>query len=136
MRKIFNDDASLTEEGKSIFLDFNIGLSRAMHSDQAHDMGEDELLILSTHMHKVIGDAITNRISCKRQLKAKLQVMTDQEFDTYLKAKYGDNWFIHGLEPEELARVPLSDFQKLADEMTSVSQEIMKHMNCNGVRLK
>lgn len=136
MNKMFKENGDLTADAKRMLMDFNYGLSQVMASDGAHDMTESELLLLGTHLHKLIGDTITNRIVNKRQFQKMLDALTDEQFDTYLKDKYGETWFIHSLEEEELKRVPLPDLQKLADEMASVAQNVAMYMDSNGVRLK
>jgi hypothetical protein len=109
MRTIFEDNGQLSEEGKRIFLDFNYGLGQILNSDQVLDMTETQLQTLGIHLLKMIGDTITNRIARKRQFDAKLQAMTDQQFEVYLKDKYSEHWNIHSLEEEELRRAMIME---------------------------
>ena len=44
-----------------------------------------------------------------------LDQMTDTEFETYLKEKYGDNWFLVSLTPEEFARCPRTSPEEIKE---------------------
>jgi hypothetical protein len=133
MNKLFDNHSNLTPDGKRVFVEFDTALHNIMHCDQVNDMTESELLLLGTHMHKIIGEAITKKISQKKQLQHRLAAMTDQQFQDYLKDKYGEMWFITSLEPEECERVPLQDYDKMLEEIETA---ITNFTNCNGVRLE
>jgi hypothetical protein len=136
MGKVFEDDSSLTEDGKRVFLDFNASLAEVMRSDEAHDMSESELLILGTHMHKLIGEAIAKRITQKRVLAVQIDKMNDYEFEAHLRDRYGDTWSIHSLEPEEMDRIPMFRLLALSQDMCSVGQELRKYMKHMGLKVR
>jgi hypothetical protein len=136
MSKLFTGNGFLTKEGERFTSDFRYGLSQIMSSDEVADMSLGELQTLQSNLAKMVGDAISKRISHNLQLESQMNAMTDEQFYAHLQEKYGDNWILHSLEKEERARLPVPDMQKLADEMKYVGEEIRKHMIQNGVRFK
>lgn len=136
MSKLFKSNGSLTEEGERLTSDFRYGLSQIMQSDEVSEMSDDELRALQTNLAKMVSDSISKRLSHNLRLTNKLNAMTDKEFYSHLQEKYGDNWILYSLEKEERARLPISDLQKMLDEMKYIGEEILKHAISNGVRLK
>ncbi len=136
MSKLFTGNGFLTKEGERFTSDFRYGLEQIMSSDEVGDMSLAELHTLQANLTKMVGDAISKRVSRNMRLENQLAAMTDEEFYAHLKEKYGDNWILHSLEKEERARIPVPDMQKLADEMKYVGEEIHKLMIQNGVRFK
>jgi hypothetical protein len=136
MKKIFDGNGILNETGKNLLLDFNTALDNLMSSDEVYDMSESEIRTLGSVLAKILGDRISHRIANKVKTTSKLDKMTDEEFEKYLLDKYGSNWHFLSLSPEEYARVPTLDFDKIFDDMKNVGNSIMQYLNCNGVRLK
>jgi hypothetical protein len=136
MNKLFTGNGFLTQEGEKFILDFTFGLAQIMGSDEVQDMSDDELRTLQANLAKLVGDAISKKISRNMQLTNELDLMTDEQFMTFLQEKYGDSWFIHSLEKEERARLPIPDLQKVLDEQKHIGEELLKHAISNGVRLK
>ena len=127
--KWFKENGFLSEEGNGLLLDFRTALDNIMESDDIHDMSDNELLILQSNMTKLVGDAIAKQLSHRQVRSAKIEAMTDEEFDAYLHDKYGDSWFVHGLEPEELARakrIAYVNVEKAFAEMQAVAAHVMK----------
>jgi hypothetical protein len=71
-----------------------------------------EVQTLGANLHKMVGDAVSDRISNRIQFANSLEEMTDEQFEAYLKAKCGTIWNLITLTPEEMARIrPLTDEQ-------------------------
>ena len=132
--KFFNDNGFLSEDGKRMLLEFNTAIDNLLATDEVDDMSETEIRAMGSVLAKTIGDAIANRISRKLQEKNKFESMSDDDFEVYLKNKYGDNWAFMTLTPEEFERVPTLDLDKLFKDMQDIGESLMKHLNSNGVR--
>lgn len=66
MSKYFKDNGFLSEEGEELVADFKSSLS-AMLVDA--DMSQSELQTLGSNLSKLVGDAISNTIQAKSELK-------------------------------------------------------------------
>jgi hypothetical protein len=130
----FNDNGFLSEEGKRMLLEFNTAIENLMATDEVDDMSETEIRALGSVLAKIVGDVISNRISRKLQENVKFEAMSDDDFETYLKNKYGDNWVFMTLTPEEFKRVPTLDLDKLFKDIHTIGQSLMDYLNTNGVR--
>jgi hypothetical protein len=112
MSKWFKEGGFLNEEGKRVLIDFRSALDNILSKDEVREMTFSEVQTLGSNLHKMVGDAITDRISARMQFAKALEEMTDEQFEAYLKAKHGSVWNLITLLPEELARVrPLTDKQ-------------------------
>ena len=119
MKDFFNGNGVLTEEGKTLLLDFNTALDNLMASDNVMDMTENDLRLLGSYLSSVIGNRISKRISTKLQTKSQFDAMTDDEFYAYLQQKYGQLWRLLTLTHEEYHRVP----QLTDEEIKSALEE-------------
>lgn len=102
MTKLFNENGFLSEYGAESFKQLDDEINVLLNS--AND--ETELRLIGTLIQKRVGDAISNKAQAKKEIAAKFASMTDEQFEGYLKAKYGKNWLLVSLTPEEFARVP------------------------------
>jgi hypothetical protein len=136
MKEFFNGNGVLTKDGIDLLLEFNTALDNLLASDEVHDMSESEIRTLGSVLAKILGDRISNRIASKIQTISQFDKMTDKEFEEHLINRYGNNWTMLTLSPEEFARLPTVDFDQLIKDMRAVGESIIKHLNCNGVRLK
>lgn len=108
----FEGNGFLSEEGKRMLIDIRDNLDNLLSKDEVREMTFAEMQTLGSNLHKMIGDAISDRIASRMQFAAKLEAMTDEQFEAYLEVKYGNVWRFITLAPEELARVrPLTDKQ-------------------------
>lgn len=106
MSKYFIENGSLSEAGLHLVSGIKNKLEEIITSDEIRYMSEAELRMIETHLHKLLGDTISNKLAARQQLQAKYQAMSDDEFYSYLKEKYGAMWRWLSLTPEELERVP------------------------------
>ena len=125
----------ITPEGKRLMIDLLYGLDQVMTSDEVSAMSEGELRVLGTYLAKVMAEAISAKISKKLQLQSSFDAMSDEEFEAYLKEKYGSVWNLVTLTKEEYQRVPVLSQEKI-EELLRKGAESVKHMPCNGVRFK
>jgi hypothetical protein len=104
------DGGSLSEEGKRITADFQTALNDILSKTEVREMTFSEVQTLGANLHKMVGDAISDRITGRIQFANSLEQMTDAQFEAYLKVKYGSVWSRVTLTPEELARIrPLTE---------------------------
>lgn len=112
MNKNFKDNGFLSEDGKRLVEHFVFGLAATLMEDEVNDMSEAELLTLGSNLAKLVGDIISNKIQAKNDLKKKFSEMSDEQFEAYMKTKYGDRWMLMTITNEEFARLrPVSDKQ-------------------------
>lgn len=108
----FKEGGFLSEEGNRIVMDFRAALENIMSSDEVREMSFAEVQTLGSNLHKMVGDEVTNRISARLQFAKKLEEMSDEQFEAFLKAKHGSVWQLVTLLPEEIQRIrPLTDKQ-------------------------
>jgi hypothetical protein len=136
MKKFFSENGFLTKDGEKFLMGVQDSIRNTMAQDEVHDMTDDELRALGSNMAKMVGEAISMAFSRRFQLEAKMNSMTDEQFYTYLKEKYGDSWMFYSLESEELKRVPISDWNKILKENKYVGEKIRKFVESNKMRLK
>lgn len=121
---------------KQLLGEFKYALEKIMASDEVYEMSQTEVRNLGATLSKVVGDTICEQIAIRLKARNKFFKMTDQEFENYLKDKYGPNWAFMSCTPEEYERVPTLDLEKILKDMSSVGEALAHHLNCNGVRLK
>lgn len=100
----FKDAGVLNEEGQRATIDFRSDLENLLAKDEVREMTFAELQTLGSNLHKLIGDAISNKISSRMQFANALEQMTDEQFVAYLRAKHGELWSVLTLLPEEIQR--------------------------------
>lgn len=104
----FTETGFLSEEGKRVVMNFRSALEDIMSSDEVREMSFAEMQVLSSNLHKMVGDEVTNRVSNRLRFEKQLAEMTDEQFEAYLKAKHGSIWEYITLLPEELQRLQIS----------------------------
>ena len=110
MSHYFNENGSLSEEGKTFLTNFRSGLEMLFDTDELRELTECELRMLQSNMIELISTKFSNRIASKIYKANKFANLTDQEFEDYLKNKYGNMYPFMSLTEEELHRVkPLSE---------------------------
>lgn len=105
MKKLFTGNGHLTEEGRNSFQTVQSALDGVL-STVCRDMSESELLTVQAALAKMVGDTMSWHIQAKRDLRNKFAAMTDEQFEGFLKAKYGEKWRFISLTKEEYERVP------------------------------
>lgn len=132
-KKLLKQTGEFSEEGKLAMLEFRTALENLMSSDEVREMSQSELRVLGSLLAKETGDAISFRISDKLQRTAAFEKMSDEEFETYLKEKYGSIWQLISLTPEEQARVPVLSHEKIRELLEKGASHV-GHFHQNGVR--
>lgn len=117
MRKLFQGNGFLTEEGKNTFQTLQSVLD-GLVATVCRDMSESEMLTVQAALAKMVGDTMSNAMQAKRDLKNKFAAMSDEQFEGYLKAKYGDKWRFVSLTTEELDRVPRLTREEIEESLS------------------
>jgi len=131
--KLFTENGFLSPEGERVFKEMLDAKVRTIINSAE---GETEIQIVGSLLQQRIGNLVSESLQAKRDLTKKLSQMTDEQFEGYLKAKYGSNWMFQSLTTEEIERCP-----KLfhTEEIESILKERAKHVTKfprNGVRFK
>jgi hypothetical protein len=124
MKKIFDDRGFLTEEGKysKQMKDFIIKTD-----DMLEGYSINELRIMGSILHKIVGDAVCDAIQFKTNETNKFTAMSDEEFDKYLADKYapiyGKNWLIKASITDEEGERNAQTFRR---QMTQNLEDLKK----------
>jgi hypothetical protein len=87
--KLFNEKGDLSDNGKD---SFEMYLDKEIQVLLNGAENENELRIIGGLITKRVGDMVSNAIQKKRELQGKFAAMTDEEFERYLDAKYGEQY--------------------------------------------
>jgi hypothetical protein len=135
MNKLFKENGSLTEDGHNFIKPLRMALSEIFLSNEAQDMSSSELLILGSMLSSIVADSVSERILAKNHLFNKINAMTDEQFEAFLKVKYGKRWMLSALTNEEQDRPPKLNKEKIANLLKDGLKHITKFPK-NGVRFK
>jgi hypothetical protein len=130
----FKDNGFLNDEGKEALASFQKALDKVMTLAEAQDMSMAEFQTLQGNMAKMVGDQFTNFFQAKREIAKKFSDMTDAQFESYLKEKYGDRWMLVSLTKEEFARVPPIP-QEVLDKTAEEVRNLREAFCFGGVRI-
>ena len=136
--KWFKENGSLSEKGESGICVFSDALEEVFSNYDVNQMSEQELHILFSNLQHKLGNIFANKMTEKRnkpQVPNYLANMADDEFEGYLKNKYGKNWALRTLTPEELARTELLASQQKIKEILEKSVEKLRNVR-NTLRPK
>lgn len=106
MSKLYKENGMISEEGQRVFKE-TIDAKIRMLLKQGET--ETEIRIIASLIHARVGEFALDKI---QELK-KFDLMSDDEFDQYLKSKYGDEWMHVALPGDELQR--LCNYRGLVD---------------------
>jgi len=88
---------------------------------------ENQMQIVGGVLSKQIGDTIADKLLERAQRRQFLVDMSDEEFETHLKNKYGDNYTAITLTKEELERVfKIEKIKKALEEGLKAREEALK----------
>src|SRR5258708_3683955 len=102
---------------KRFFFEFQTALDNILESDQVSEMSEQGIRDIGVQLASLVGDAISKKVIKKVQISNRFAAMTDEEFETYLKDKYGEVWLFISLTPEEEKRagIPVLTPEKIEE---------------------
>lgn len=136
MNKYFKDNAQLTDEGKQVLKPLSEALEQIFGTQTVKDMSVQEIETLASNMAKMVADFVFDKKIVKNEIVKKFNEMTDEQFEAYLKAKYGPQYMLVGLTKEELDRVPplsKEDLKKAMEEGRQAYKAVYESRS--GVRL-
>jgi len=103
----FKENGFLTPEGEMLLVTFKGAIESLFDSFEVQDMMESEIRVLGSVMTNMVGNTVSKHVSAQKQDSGRFAEMTDEQFDAYLKEKYGSLWMCAALSEEELARCPI-----------------------------
>ena len=141
--KFYKENGFLSEEGKKLLAPVAEALSKVFTSVEVREMSESQLRILGSSLSHLVGETTSNFIQSKAEVTRRFESMSEEQFEAYLKAKYGDKWMFVSLTPEEFARVrPISkeEMDKALEEGRTAAEEYYKNVPAvrvdSGLRFK
>jgi hypothetical protein len=105
MSYYFNKKGTLTPEGYNLLVHYRGAIEILFGTDECNDLSLDELKLLQNNMLALLNDRFAKRLAYKQKVMDELNKMSDQEFEDYLKEKYGAVWDLINWSHEEYARV-------------------------------
>lgn len=113
MSKLFKEDGNLTEYGDKLLRE-EFDMEVKLWLKQANS--ETEVQILGSLLAKRVGDLVNEQLSTKKAYQGKLDKMTDDQFEAFLKIKYGPRWPLITLTTEELERSKRCSFYRKLEQ--------------------
>ena len=135
MRKLFEGNGLLTPEGKEAFGDIQYAIDRVL-TIVCRDMSECELLTVQATLAKMVGDTMSWHMQAKRDLRNKFAAMTDEQFEGFLRAKYGEKWRFFSLTKEELDRCPRLTQEQVEDALSQGIKAAMEFYEASPIKMK
>lgn len=123
MSKLYKENGMISEEGKQVFKETFDSTVQKLLSQAG---SETEIRMIASLIHARVGELAFDTI----QNISSLDKLSDDEFDQFLKDKYGDDWMQKALPHEELNR--LRNYRGLA-EFVAKFNEPKNKLNKPGV---
>ena len=86
MSKLYKENGFLSEYGEDTFSQY---LDKEINVLLNSAKNENELRLIGSLIYKRVGDILADRIRDKNRIKSKFDAMSNEEFYSYLKNKYG-----------------------------------------------
>jgi hypothetical protein len=121
--ELVKEGGVLSDYGKGFLKRLTDNLESALSSEEVRSMSVSQLRTFGGILAKLIGDAVSNRMEIKSNYENRFSIMSDNEFETYLKNKYGEKWTLTPLSKDEFARCeamsdkPLKIFEMNEEEL-------------------
>lgn len=120
MDKLYKENGLLSEYGQVVTSPVKIAIYKLLNQQEdVKTMSENELRTLGGALQKIVGDLISDRVQFKKEVARKMAELSDAQFESLLKEKYGERWMLVSLTDEEFDRLPRlskEDMQKAIDE--------------------
>jgi hypothetical protein len=124
MKDLFKENGFLSEYGKEMVAPIQNRLENLLTSIEVRYLSETELRALGGVISKLVGDTIADFIAHKAEVDRKLSSMTDDEFENYMKNKYGERWMFKSASSEELKRCKLLAEAKIGPILKEMRKEL------------
>lgn len=132
MSRWVKETGFLNEEGEKAMQGFKRALEELLNQPEAQAMSEGELRTLGCCLQNIVGNTMSNTIRTAKQNTGPLFSMTDEQFDKHLQDKYGADWMLKALEPDEMKRALLQ--ASVVDLLKEVFQSEYIPLPQHGVR--
>lgn len=106
-KDFYTDELVLTEEGKKFLQPLQDSLINIFHTKEVKNMSESEVQILSDSIANIVREHISNQRQISKVTNQDIQLMSDEEFESYLQHKYDNFCFLNSLTTEEFNRAML-----------------------------
>ena len=103
----FKESGFLSKEGESLLTNFKSSIEMLFDTDEVQELTEAEIRILGSNLLNMVSDKVSRYLAFKKRRATQFDELTDQQFEDYLKEKYGDLWILMSLTEDELARCPV-----------------------------
>lgn len=108
--ELFKDNLELTEDGKQFLKPLTDVLNQIFQIANTNGFNSTQKQILASKISNIVGTEVFKSVQDHIDLVRKLSNMSDDDFEIYLKTKYGDKWILITLLPEEFDRyTPIAD---------------------------
>lgn len=105
MNKLIKDTGFLNEAGEKFIFKFKSHLEYLFRCPEIKEMTENELRTFGAVIVGIVNNSITKHICIHNAVMKELNSMTDDQFTSYLKDKYGKDYMLVSLTKEEFERV-------------------------------
>ncbi len=104
MSKWFKENGFLDDEGKKALAGLKEALEGVLASPEGKSLSESELQTLQANVANMVGTAFSNALQTRSEEAEMLNHMTDEQFDSFLQEKYGNQWMLTVLTRQEQLR--------------------------------
>lgn len=125
-RKLFQENCIPTAEGTKFLEDFDRALKTIFNSDEVKSMNNSQRRIIGSLLANMVGSATTDSVVKHDQMVAELEAVSDEDFESFLKEKYGESWLFVTLTPEEFERAKRVRHKEIAKIMEGVRERLAK----------
>jgi hypothetical protein len=105
MSKLCKETGFLTEDGSKLTNGFKKSLDNLLSTKDVNDMSVEEIRTFGCNLMSMVADRISNKMLNVQKKKLMFDEMSDKEFDSYLKNKYGKYYMFVSLTDEEFSRI-------------------------------
>ncbi len=104
MSKWFKENGFLDDEGKKALAGLKEALEGVLASPEGKSLSDNELQTLQANVANMVGNIFSNAIQARSEEAEMLNHMTDEQFDSFLQEKYGNQWMLTVLTRQEQLR--------------------------------
>lgn len=112
----------MNTEDEDILLPVAQSVEKLFSTAPVKEMTVSQLRAFGLYTIRVIADMFAEKVQARENLISRFENMTDDQFEAYLKAKYGEDWMFKSLAPDEFGRVMSSEGKFKEDIETALHE--------------